>query len=211
MSWATPRSWAAGETETAAIFNTHLRDQQNVIATARDSIGRVRRALKTVAFGTAWIASTNANAAGGADTVLSGMSCSIPANTWANPGDCLIVEAYGFVPGNNANVKTLKIRVGGATAVTLTTGAFVQNTSIAIRAHLIRNSVTNIGVYGCTRFGLGTGGTATNVINSGSFTVANVTTNALTFDFLCASATAADIGIVEYALYSSLSLTGAVV
>lgn len=211
MSWTTPRTWSASETETAAIFNLHVRDTQNVIATARETVnGRVRRSLRSVVVPSGWAAGTSANNAGGADTVLTSFTATVPAATWNNYGDVIIAEGLATIPGNNANVKTLKVRVGGATAMTLCTGAFAVSTNIVFKVIMILNSSTNIGVYGCTRYGLSTG-TTTNIINNGSFTVASVLTNALSFDFLASSATAADIAVVEYSLYTSLSLTGALV
>lgn len=47
MSWTTPRTFVAGETETAAIFNAHLRDNLNAIAT-------VQSYAPTIG-GTAWV------------------------------------------------------------------------------------------------------------------------------------------------------------
>jgi len=34
MAWTTPRTWVDGETATAALFNTHIRDNLNAIAVA---------------------------------------------------------------------------------------------------------------------------------------------------------------------------------
>lgn len=34
MAWTSPRTWIAGETVTASIMNTHVRDNQNVVSTA---------------------------------------------------------------------------------------------------------------------------------------------------------------------------------
>lgn len=37
MSWTTPRTWVAGEIETAAIFNTHVRDNLSYLGTRTES------------------------------------------------------------------------------------------------------------------------------------------------------------------------------
>ncbi len=41
MGWSTPRTWVADEVVTAAIMNTHIRDQLDVLKVTRDPQGRI--------------------------------------------------------------------------------------------------------------------------------------------------------------------------
>jgi len=42
MAWTTPRTWSPGETVTASLMNTHIRDNLNVLKTPIDDNGKIR-------------------------------------------------------------------------------------------------------------------------------------------------------------------------
>ena len=41
MAWTTPRTWAANEVVTAAIMNSHVRDNENILKTSIDNNGHL--------------------------------------------------------------------------------------------------------------------------------------------------------------------------
>jgi len=41
MAWTTPRTWVSGELVTAALFNTHLKDNLNILKTAINDSGHL--------------------------------------------------------------------------------------------------------------------------------------------------------------------------
>jgi hypothetical protein len=41
MAWTTPRTWVSGELVTAALFNTHIRDNLNILKTPINDSGQV--------------------------------------------------------------------------------------------------------------------------------------------------------------------------
>lgn len=47
MAWSTPRTWTADEVVTAAIMNSHLRDNLNVLKVTRDDVGRISELSST--------------------------------------------------------------------------------------------------------------------------------------------------------------------
>jgi hypothetical protein len=73
MTWTTPRTWVAGETVTAALLNTHVRDNLNmVVQSATSGAGAILQsgtdtvslsaavtATKAITFATAFAAAPN--------------------------------------------------------------------------------------------------------------------------------------------------------
>ena len=41
MAWTAPRTWVAGEVLTAALLNTHVRDNENVLKASIDDLGHL--------------------------------------------------------------------------------------------------------------------------------------------------------------------------
>ncbi len=111
MAWTTPRTWAPGETVTAALMNAQLRDNLNLLKTRVDAAGLLRTR----------VAGTNETFANINAGETDGYSFSCPAGFLASVGDCLEVSAT-FGTAANGSTKTLKIYFG-ANSVTLYTGA----------------------------------------------------------------------------------------
>ena len=42
MAWTTPRTWVSGELVTAALFNTHIRDNLNILKTVLNDSGQLQ-------------------------------------------------------------------------------------------------------------------------------------------------------------------------
>lgn len=80
MAWTTPRTWVAGETVTAAIMNTYVRDEYNAMATWTD-----------VTFSTGNFVAQG----GGSITIASG---NVTTNRYLNFGNVLIwqFDVTGF-------------------------------------------------------------------------------------------------------------------
>ena len=216
MAWTTPRGWSAGETETAGIFNLHLRDQLNVIRTPMDVGGPSTTSARVVlggagrGYGASVIVGQNSNPSGAVDTALSGCALTIPPGTWYNYGDALILETAGAFAAN-ANTKVIKIRLGAATPVTILTGT-PNALNWWSRHILLLNSSTNVGLYGPFHYGdASLGGAVTTLVCNGSFTLPSVLTNPTPFDILVNSSGASDIILSEWSLSYALSLTGALV
>lgn len=73
MAWTTPRTWVVGETLTAALLNTHVRDNENDIDTRLDDLESAG-AVRLLAAGGAEVSTTSTSAA---DMVTFG-SLSVP-------------------------------------------------------------------------------------------------------------------------------------
>lgn len=48
MAWTSPRTWVVGETLTAALLNTHIRDNENWLATDSPRCSAIRTATQSV-------------------------------------------------------------------------------------------------------------------------------------------------------------------
>ena len=104
MAWTTPRTWVAAETTTAALMNTHVRDQFNILKTRIDDDGT----LKTQLLGVAGVAGFGN--VGAAETDATGYSFTIPAD-FLSDGESL--ECVGqFDLAANANAKRLGFYIG---------------------------------------------------------------------------------------------------
>lgn len=126
MAWTTPRTWAALEKVTAALLNTHLRDNLNYLY----GIQSVQRL------------STNITPASNTSTTETDlMSYTVAGGTLSANGMGVDLVAFGTT-ANNANTKTLKFYVGG-TAV-LEADLAVSGEPWLVRAHLVRLAATTL-------------------------------------------------------------------
>jgi hypothetical protein len=116
MAWTAPRTWVALETVTAALMNTHVRDNLLLLKTKVDDDG----SLNTQMFGVGF-------SVGGANTSttetdpLPGFTFSLPANFLDN-GEFLHMRGFAAIV-QNTNAKTIRFRCGGGTAITVWTSA----------------------------------------------------------------------------------------
>lgn len=128
MAWTSPRTWTPLETVTAALLNLHLRDNLNLLKTRIDDDGTLNTQLFGVGF-----------SVGGANTgttetdPLPGFTFSLAAS-YLTTGE--FVHMRGFVIlANNVNAKTVRLRVGSGTAIT------VFSSALAIANH--------VGIFDC--------------------------------------------------------------
>jgi hypothetical protein len=124
MAWTTPRSWVAGEVVTAALLNTHLRD--NLTATPRGVLGYAEVTASQGTFG--------------AETDITGLSVTITAGTarrikvtaqaGVNTNGGAVDDVAGLNVKEGATLLTYQ-RVGRVGATTLGIGAQVILTPTA--------------------------------------------------------------------------------
>lgn len=86
MAWTTPRTWVAGETVTAALFNTHIRDNLNALKSPPTDSQRLDEANLT----TTAVAFADIDAAGDPDLSLS----------ITTTGGDVLVGFYGNITNN---------------------------------------------------------------------------------------------------------------
>lgn len=208
MAWTQPRIWSAGESPTAYIFNTQIRDNENVLKTCIDDTGRIVTGLFGVAYsGGGAISGVNANTGTGS-TKLTGYSCTVPANALANPGDSIIIEGT-LVLANNTNAKTLGLKFGGGSTLTiLSNAAAVVNHIVPFRVVLNRHSSVQIVIWGMAYPGAtGGGAPSTYLVNVNSssidFTIPNV------LDVYAQGGATGDIFLTDYTVRFGTSWEGA--
>jgi len=111
MSWTTPRTWNAGETVTATIMNTHIRDNLNALFSVR--VQKVFHVISTVGnVGTGEDVLALYNTAAG-ELLGNGQM-------WRG--------AFMGSTANNANAKTLRLAVyDGTTATTILTATLTPS------------------------------------------------------------------------------------
>lgn len=83
MAWTTPRTWNPGETVTASLMNTHLRDNLNYLkatAVATETISRGGGVLNTAA----------------------GITAAVDVVTWRAPFSCTVINVRGFRTGGSS-------------------------------------------------------------------------------------------------------------
>lgn len=140
MTWTAPRTWVAGETVTAAIMNTHVRDNLKAIGDpwtaytptlTNITLGNGTLSAAYVLAGSKWMHGRVRFAAGSTTTYAAGnLGFSVPA-TPLGAGAIADVSGYGQV--NNGSGATrrlvLPIAVGAATLNLAYEGATVSNTT----------------------------------------------------------------------------------
>jgi alkyl sulfatase BDS1-like metallo-beta-lactamase superfamily hydrolase len=150
MAYTTPRTWVATETVTAALLNTHVRDNftavnAGALSVASQATGDWLQASSATQFARVQpyspmlTANTTAvgNVGSGEDDL---MSYAVAAGLLGTDGWGLEVLA-GFVCANNGNNKTIKLYFGATAVVTLGAGAFTAEDAV-IRATIIRTGAT---------------------------------------------------------------------
>lgn len=95
MAWTTPRTWVAGEIVTAAIMNTHVRDNLN----------EIRNYYPRVLF------SANGSLGNATTVETTWYSRTIPANTMFQNGYMVVVDTGGTWAANG-NTKTVRFYFG---------------------------------------------------------------------------------------------------
>lgn len=127
-AWTSPRTWVAGETVTASLLNTHLRDNLSFLKGVTD-IAVQRLNVNTTSVG---------NVGAGPDDLI---TYSLPAGTLATDGQGVRVTAWG-VFAVNANAKQVIGNFGGTSTVTSSSSTTFNNISWEIRYLVIRTSAT---------------------------------------------------------------------
>jgi len=146
MAYTNPRTWVPAETVTAALLNTHVRDNlvavnAGAIALASQASGDWMQAssasqwARVQPYSPLLTANTTAvgNVGSGEDNL---MTYAVAAGLLGTDGWGLEVLA-GFVCANNANNKTIKLYFGATAVVTLGASAFTDEHAV-IRATIIR-------------------------------------------------------------------------
>jgi len=140
MAWTTPRTWVPLEVVSAALLNTHIRDNENVLKTAMDDNGL----LKTQHFGVGF--SVGAGNVSTGETDLAGYSFTIAANLLAD-GDALRLRGLCTL-ANNTNAKTLRFYIGTQFNTILASAAAVASNIGQFDLILTRRSSTVCAVQG---------------------------------------------------------------
>lgn len=113
-------------------------------------------ALRTIAFG-----SGQGNAAGGADTEMTSYDTFIPANYLATAGNAIVIEGNMTVAANT-DAKTVKVKVGTGTAVTVwSSNASVANHVVPFRIVIRRRTSTTGSVTSIFEAGVASAGAPT--------------------------------------------------
>jgi hypothetical protein len=103
MAWTTPRTWVSGETVSAVLMNTHVRDNLNLLKTEIKDSGFLRAVVRLTSETGAW-GCTNA-----VDTDLA--TYSVPAGTLETDGEFLLYLGWGSFAANG-NGKYVSIYFG---------------------------------------------------------------------------------------------------
>lgn len=121
MAWTTPRTWNPGETVTATIMNTHVRDNLNVIKSEIRDDGLLEARKLIHSDFTGWANS------GTSETDMSAYT--IPADTFDEDYVTMIFSVWGtFV--NNANNKRVDFYIGSNKHSLIWNAAWQSATSI---------------------------------------------------------------------------------
>lgn len=136
MAYTTPKTWAAGETVTSDMLNTHLRDNMVALKALIDALGG----------GPSVVASsvTSETKTTSGETFY---TITVPGGTLANNGDRLRLTLYGY----SASVVAANIYVYpqfGATALAFIQGGSSANLGIILRAEIQRLSATTQFMWG---------------------------------------------------------------
>jgi hypothetical protein len=204
MVWTTPRTWIPGETVTASLLNTHVRDDFNVVKTQIDNDGSLRLGLKGFGFNAG-----QGNAAGSGNTQLTSFDTNVPAGYVSQPGDALCVEGDVTI-ANNANAKAFKIQVAGGTILTVWSGTDA-NTNLFFRLNVRRRNLSTAGVLDGLCWTYVDAGTPAfkpspfNTLGTVDWTVAQ------TLKFFGVGVATNDVLMVELRVYSFRSVAGVVV
>lgn len=110
MAWTTPRTWAAGETLTAALLNTHLRD--NLIAVGTPRRCQITASSTTDVPDNAWTLISFDGEVYDSDAMHS--TGTNPSRVTANAtGDYAVHAAVGWA-ANNTGMRGLQVRKNAA-------------------------------------------------------------------------------------------------
>lgn len=140
MPWTIPRSWTPGEKVTAAVMNSHLRDNLNILKTEIGDDGSIAR-LRPLHRNITPVG--NVGVAGPDDL----MTYTVPANTFVNDGDMLKVVLM-FTTAANANGKQVRTLIDGtATILDGNLGGSVVH-GVKHVFYLWKTGATNLRVYG---------------------------------------------------------------
>lgn len=135
------------------------------------------------------------NAGGGGDTQLTGYDVTLPANLLNQAGSGLIVEGT-FVKAATAETSTVKLKVGGGTAVTIiSTGG--TSDIVPFRMVVRRRTSTTGAITGIAWVGAPSGGAPTNYLANGAAGAVNWTISQ-TLAIFAASSTAAEMKLTDY-------------
>lgn len=146
MAWQAPKTWLPGEMVTAASLNQHVRDNMNFLKTNVTASGMLRQAQES-AYGYV------SNAAGTADTELTGYNLTIPAGAIAQDGDGISMEGAWLSNLAGAGTRTSKIVVGGGTLITCFTATVASTYWCPFRYRVVRRSATTGALTGWTWVG----------------------------------------------------------
>lgn len=104
MAWTAPRTWSPGETVTASLMNTHLRDNLLVLKTNIDDDGNISFAPSFQPQMILYRDHSSTQSSGGSD--ITGASASINLTDWfSEAGDTLIIESWGYVTAATWSIK----------------------------------------------------------------------------------------------------------
>lgn len=111
MAWTTPRTWVAGELETAAIMNSAIRDNLNILKTSINDDGSLKTFHKYTVTMTDVV-----NVSVETDFI----SVTIPAGDWGD-GEYIVIRGYVLHKNNKGSAGTLspKIYVQGVTVASI--------------------------------------------------------------------------------------------
>jgi hypothetical protein len=176
MAWTAPRTWVSGETLTAALLNTHLRDNISETASAKAAaagdifVATAANALKVISLGTArQVAQVNA----GATDVEWTSSVALPGKLTLSDGGT-VTQITSKATGVTLNTHSGQITMHNAS---LAAGAEVTFTVTNSTVAATDTVITNHGSAGTT----GAYGVHANNLTAGTFdvTVSNLTGGAL--------------------------------
>lgn len=127
MAWSTPRTWAPGETVTAALLNAHLRDNLNVLKTNISDSGDITlpSSVQTDIDSRVQVLSKSAAAVDAATSETNFLNYTVAANKLGTNGQALRATIEGHTAANGAN-KTFKVYFGGTqvgSTITITNSA----------------------------------------------------------------------------------------
>lgn len=163
--WTAPRTWVQSETVTAALMNTHVRDNFKVLGDFTRTVSGAPMLLNQIK-GTVY--STQVNSAGGGDTELTDYTFTIPANTFD-------VDGAGFdwttlwVQGAAAETASMKFSIGSSGVMSIAGSGAATTLPVLHLSVARRNGSVNGLFYGYAYLGAADGGNATCYVVGSSF------------------------------------------
>lgn len=206
MSWTAPRTVAAFQRFRALFWNAEVRDNLNLLKTNIDDLGHFKTQLWGAAF-----ASGQGNTGGGEDELTS-FSFSIPADFLNAAGESLYIDAVALL--GTGDTKTLRLYVGGGTAVTLFAAA-TDSLALLIRLRITRRTASSGACTGSVwTFSTASSPVAVSAflaVNSGLGTVDWTAAQTLKWTAESSSSTTADMKLLEVDIHHSRGQGGTIV